>query len=143
MSGKINLVILEGNLTRDPDLKYTPSGTALCEFTIANSKKWKTNDGEWKETPGFYNCQCWGKRGETINEYFSKGKPIKIQGELVFQQWETKDGQKRSAVKIGVEKFFFVGTKDGAASRDANSNEPSFPGGNAASNEVNEEDIPF
>jgi single-strand DNA-binding protein len=139
---KINLVVLEGNLVRDVELKYTPNGTALCEFTIANSKKWKDGGGEWRERPGFYNCQCWGKRGETINEHFSKGKPIKIQGELVFQQWETKDGQKRNAVKIGVEKFWFVGTKDGAANSGGASN-PSFPEGSGAPNEVNEEEIPF
>jgi single-strand DNA-binding protein len=139
---KINLVVLEGNLVRDVELKYTSNGTALAEFTIANSKKYKDNSGEWQERPGFYNCQCWGKRGETIAEYFTKGKPIQIQGELVFQQWETKDGQKRSAVKIGVEKFFFVGTKDGAASGGGNSEGPSFPEGNVP-NDVNEENIPF
>jgi single-strand DNA-binding protein len=126
---KINLVVLGGNLTRDPELKYTPQGTALCEFTIANSKKWKTQGGEWQEKPGFYNCICWGKRGEVISQHFSKGKPIEVRGELEFQQWETKDGNKRNAVKINVQEFFFVGAREANA-----------PDGSA---DVNEEEIPF
>ncbi len=140
---KINLVVLGGNLTRDPELKYTPAGTALCEFTIANSKKYKKNE-EWVEKPGFYNCICWGRRGEIINEHFSKGKPIEVQGELDFQQWETEEGQKRSAVKINVSNFFFVGARDGNASAGSSSGgaqEPSFPGDNRE--DVNEEEIPF
>lgn len=108
----INVVVLGGNLVRDPELRYTPSGTAICDFTIANSKKWKDGEsGEWKEKAGFYNCLCWGKRGEVINEHFKKGKPILVKGELDFQTWETQDDQKRSAVKINVQDFDFVGFK--------------------------------
>lgn len=106
----INVVVLGGNLVRDPELRYTPSGTAICEFTIANSKKYKQND-EWIDKAGFYNCICWGKRGEIINEHFEKGKPILVKGELDFQQWETKEGDKRSTVKINVQDFDFVGFK--------------------------------
>ena len=131
---KINLVVLGGNMTRDPDLKYTPAGTAICEFTIANSKTWKDgNSGERKERAGFYNCIAWGKRGEVIAEHFKKGKPIEIQGELEFQQWEDKDGGKRNAVKINVQQFFFVGSKEGATSVDS-SNKPT---------DINDEEIPF
>ncbi len=134
---KINLIVLGGNLTRDPELKYTATGTAICEFTIANSKKWKDANGDWKEKPGFYNCICWGRRGETINEHFSKGKSIQVQGELEFQQWEDKDGNKRNAVKINVSTFWFVGSKDGANSS-SGSNASSLP-----SNDIDEEEIPF
>lgn len=130
---KINVVVLAGNLTRDPELKYTPNGTGLCEFTIANSEKWKDGSGEWKEKAGFYNCICWGKRAETIAEHFAKGKPIEIRGKLEFQQWETKDGGKRNAVKINVQEFFFVGAKDAATSVDSSS-KPS---------DINDEEIPF
>ncbi len=111
-SMNINVGVLGGNLVRDPELKYTPSGTAICEFTIANSKTWKDGQtGEKKEKAGFYNCICWGRRGEIINEHFEKGKPILIKYDLDFQQWETPEGQKRSAVKFNVQDFDFVGYK--------------------------------
>jgi single-strand DNA-binding protein len=140
---RINLVVLGGNLVRDPELRYTPAGTAICEFTIANSEKWKDKSGEMKEETGYFNCMCWGRRGEIINEYFAKGKAIQVQGKLKFQQWETKDGDKRNVIKINVLDFDFIGGKsEGAASNNASSNEPSFPGGNLPA-DVNEEEIPF
>lgn len=108
----INVGVLGGNLVRDPELRYTPSGTAICDFTIANSKTWKDGQsGEQKEKTGFYNCICWGKRGEIINGHFEKGKPILIQYTLDFQTWETKDGEKRSTIKFNVTDFDFVGFK--------------------------------
>ena len=129
----MNLVVLGGNLVRDPELKYTPSGTAICEFTIANTKKFKQND-EWKEKTGFYNCLCWGKRGEVIAEYFAKGKPILVRGELEFQTWETQEGAKRSTVKVQVNDFEFVGGKqDSAAPLDHTEKKP----------DINDDEIPF
>ncbi len=130
----MNVVVLGGNLVRDPELRYTPSGTAICEFTIANSKKYKQNE-EWIEKPGFYNCIAWGKRGETINEYFEKGKPILVKGELEFQQWETKEGQKACTIKINVQDFDFIGFKaDSTNSVDAQEKKPT---------DINDEEIPF
>lgn len=139
---KTNKVFLAGNLVRDPELRYTPAGTAICEITIANSEKYKKDD-EWVETTGFYNCICWAKRGEVIAEYFEKGKPIFIEGKLTFQQWENKEGQKVSAVKITILDFEFVGGKleGGKGTGQATSAQnPSFP---ADKNDVNEEEIPF
>jgi single-strand DNA-binding protein len=142
LSGKINLTVLEGHLTRDPELRYTPSGAAICEFTIANSETWKdASTGEKKEKPTFVNCICWGKQGENISEYFSKGKPIQVIGRLELQQWETKEGEKRSMLKIKVRDFFFVYSKDGGASSGGADN-PSFPGG-AGPTAADEEEIPF
>lgn len=139
---KINLVVLGGNLTRDPELRYTPSGTAICEFTIANNKVW-TTDGEKKEKVNFVNCICWGKRGETISKYFQKGKQIQIQGELDFQSWEDKEGQKKNCIKVNVQNFEFVGGKGdggGETGKATSSETPSFP---QDRNDVNEEEIPF
>jgi single-strand DNA-binding protein len=142
---KINLALLGGNLVRDPELRYTPSGTAICEFTIANNETWVT-DGEKKEKVNFVNCTMWGKRGEVINEYFSKGKDILVQGKLDFQQWETKEGEKRNQLKIKVEQFFFQGSKDGSNNagsgegKATNAQEPVFPAPKA---DVPEEEIPF
>jgi single-strand DNA-binding protein len=136
----INVVVLGGNLTRDPELRYTPSGTAICEFTIANSKKYKQND-EWQEKTGFYNCICWGKRGEIVNEYFEKGRPILVKGELEFQQWETKDGDKRSTVKINVQDFDFVGGKQDAET--SNTTAPPKTDNSQQKLELPDSEIPF
>lgn len=136
---KINIVVLGGNLVRDPELRYTPSGTAICEFTIANSRKYKQND-EWQEKTGFYNCICWGKRGETIKEYFEKGKPILVRGELEFQQWETKEGDKRSTVKINVQDFDFVGFKADSAAGPVTTPTPQDQ---QQKLDINDEEIPF
>ncbi len=133
----INVVVLGGNLVRDPELRYTPSGTAICDFTIANSKKYKQND-EWIEKPGFYNCICWGKRGEIINEHFEKGKPILVKGELDFQQWESAEGDKRSAVKINVQDFDFVGFKNDSAAGASTGSNQSQP-----KPDIHDEEIPF
>jgi single-strand DNA-binding protein len=135
---RINLAILAGNLVRDPELKYLPDGTACCEFTIAHNEVWTTN-GEKKEHVNFINCTAFGKRGETINEWFQKGKLIQVQGSMKFSSWESKEGEKRSALKINVMDFDFIGAK-GESSNNAGASEPSFPQPNV---DVNEEEIPF
>ena len=141
---RINLVVLAGNMVRDPELRYTPSGTAVCDFTIANNETWMT-DGEKKEKVNFVNCICWGKRGEVIAEWFQKGKPIQVEGKLDFSSWETKEGEKRSQLKINVKDFDFIGGKPeggggGGAVREGGADNPSFPEPRVA---VNEEEIPF
>ena len=142
--GRINLVVLAGNMVRDPELRYTPSGMAICEFTIANNKTWMS-DNEKKEKVNFVNCICWGKRGEVVSKYFSKGKPIQVEGELDFQSWENEKGEKKSALKINVKDFDFIGGKaegdgGGAGNNASNAQEPSFP---EPKIDVNEEEIPF
>ncbi len=132
----LNKVFLIGNLTRDPELRYTPSGTAIASFGIAINRNWSGPDGEKKEEVCYVDISMFGRRAEVINEYFSKGNPILIEGRLQFQQWETKDGQKRNALRVVAEDFQFLG---GKTKRDEG---PSFPEG-AAPNDVNEEEIPF
>jgi single-strand DNA-binding protein len=147
----MNVVCLKGNLVRDPELRYTPAGTAICNITIAKSKKWKAADGEYKEKTGFYNAFCWGARGEALSNNFHKGKEIAITGELDFDQWETEGGDKRSAIKIQINTWEFCGSRSdavetppvggqGKSGFDA-SNKP----GSAALNQpdINEEEIPF
>jgi single-strand DNA-binding protein len=139
---KFNKVFLMGNLTRDPELKYTPSGTAVVGFGIAINRTWKGADGEKKEDVCYVDINMFGRRAEVIEQYFKKGHPIFIDGRLQFQQWETQDGQKRNALKVVAESFEFIGGKgdSGAPAASAGSQEPSFPG---AHNEVPEEEIPF
>ncbi len=133
---KLNKVFLIGNLTRDPELRYTPSGTAIASFGIAINRTWSGPDGEKKEEVCYVDINMFGRRAEVINEYFSKGNPIFIEGRLQFQQWEAKDGQKRSTLRVVAEDFQFIG---GKARKDE---EPRFPEG-VTPNDVNEEEVPF
>ena len=133
---KLNKVFLMGNLTRDPELRYTPSGTAIASFGIAINRTWSGPDGEKKEEVCYVDINMFGRRAEVINEYFSKGNPIFIEGRLQFQQWETKDGQKRSTLRVVAEDFQFIG---GKTKKDEG---PSFPE-SAGPTDVSEEEIPF
>jgi single-strand DNA-binding protein len=109
-----NQVILLGNLTRDPQLKYLPSQTAVAEFGIACNRKFKTATGEEREEVAFVDCAAFGKTGELIHQYLTKGKPIFIQGRLKYDSWEDKQGGgKRSRLTVVVEVFQFVGGRDG------------------------------
>jgi len=105
----LNKVFLMGNLTRDPELRYTPSGTAVCEFGLAINRRWTTPDGEKREETCFVDCQMWGRRGEVIAEYLSKGKPLFVEGRLQLDQWEGKDGQRRSKMRVVADNFEFLG----------------------------------
>jgi single-strand DNA-binding protein len=112
-----NRVILLGNLTRDPQLKYLPSQTAVAEFGLAMNRKFRTQQGEDREEVTFVDCAAFAKTGELINQYFTKGKPIFIEGRLKYDSWEDKQGGgKRSKLTVVVENFQFVGGRDGAGS---------------------------
>jgi len=109
-----NKVILMGNLTRDPQLKYLPNQTAVVEFGLACNRKWKGPNGEDREDVTFVDCASFGKQAEVINQYFTKGKPIFIEGRLKFDSWEDKQGGgKRSKLSVVIENFQFVGSRDG------------------------------
>jgi len=109
-----NKVLLMGNLTRDPQLKYLPNQTAVAEFGIAMNRKFKAASGEDREEVTFVDITAFGKTGEVINQYFTKGKPIFIEGRLKYDQWEDKNGGgKRSKLNVIVENFQFVGGRDG------------------------------
>jgi single-strand DNA-binding protein len=103
-----NKVLLMGNLTRDPQLKYLPSQTAVVEFGIACNRKFRTANGEDKEEVTYVDITSFGKQAEVINQYFQKGKPIFIEGRLKFDSWEDKQGGgKRSKLTVVVENFQF------------------------------------
>lgn len=109
-----NKVILMGNLTRDPQLKYLPSQMAVAEFGLAMNRKFRTQAGEDREEVTFVDCSAFGKTGELINQYFTKGKPIFIEGRIKYDSWEDKQGGgKRSKITVVVENFQFVGGRDG------------------------------
>ena len=109
-----NKVILMGNLTRDPQLKYLPSQMAVVEFGLAMNRKFRTQAGEDREEVTFVDCSAFGKTGELINQYFTKGKPIFVEGRIKYDSWEDKQGGgKRSKITVVVENFQFVGGRDG------------------------------
>src|SRR5438874_2526989 len=109
-----NKVILAGNLTRDPQLRYLPSQTAVVDFGLAVNHKWRTAQGEDREEVLFIDCTCFGKQAETINKYCQKGKSLLVEGRLKYETWDDKEsGAKRSKHKVVVDGFQFLGGRDG------------------------------
>lgn len=104
-----NKVILLGNLTRDPQLSYLPSQTAVVEIGLAVNRKFKKQDGSQGEEVCFVDCQMFGKRAEVINKYCKKGNPLFVEGRLKFDSWQGQDGTKRSKLRVMVENFEFMG----------------------------------
>ena len=145
-----NKVILMGNLTRDPELKYLPSGTAVATVGLAMSRSYTDRQsGERKEEVCFVDLESFGRTAETMNEYLQKGKPVHIEGRLRYRTWETDDGQRRGKHDVFVERFTFVDSRqdgDGSGAYDQAS-----PGAVPASPELSgeqgpsttDDDIPF
>ena len=128
-----NKVMLMGNLTRDPEVRYTPKGSAICAVSIAVNRQWKTEAGEKKEEVTFVECEAWGKMAETIGQYLAKGSPIFIEGRLKLDQWDDKEsGQKRQKLKVVVESFQFIGAPKGGAAGDNRGEESQVPQGQRA-----------
>ena len=109
-----NRVILMGNLTRDPQLKYLPSNTPVVEFGLATNRKWKDSNGQDREDVCFVECAAFGKQAEVINQYCQKGRPLLVEGRLKYDQWEDKQGGgKRSKLSVVVENFQLLGDRAG------------------------------
>lgn len=108
-----NKVILAGRLTRDPQLSYLPSNTPVCEFGLAINRKWRGQDGEMRDETCFVDLRCYGRQAETLNQYVSKGRPLLVEGRLKLDQWEGKDGGKRSKLYVVVDTFQFLDAPSG------------------------------
>ncbi len=104
-----NRIVLMGNLTRDPQLSFTPANTALCKFGLATNRKWKDRDGNMKEDVCFVDCTVFGRSAETFNQYMSKGRSVLVEGRLQLDQWTSPEGEKRSKHEVIVENFTFLG----------------------------------
>jgi single-strand DNA-binding protein len=148
-----NKVILAGNLTRDPELRYTPKGSAIAKFGLAINRTWKTETGESREEVTFIDIDAFGKQAETIGQYLKKGRPVLVEGRLRLDQWEDKQtGQKRSRLGVVLEGFQFLG---GPASEGGESPRRTPPAANTATNATptpptdvegpppEEDDVPF
>lgn len=103
-----NKVLLLGNLTRDPQLSYTPNQTAVVDFGLATNRKWKGQDGSQHEETCFVDCTAFARQAETINKYLSKGRLVFVEGRLTFDSWTGQDGAKRTKLKVTVENFQFL-----------------------------------
>jgi single-strand DNA-binding protein len=114
MAASLNRVFLMGNLTRDPELRYVPSGTAVASFTIAVNRVYNSAAGERKEETCFIRVVVWGRRAEVCGEYLSKGSPVFVEGRLRTRNWETPDGQKRSATEVIAANIQFLRSAKGA-----------------------------
>jgi len=109
-----NKVILAGNLTRDPELRYTPKGTAIAKFGLAVNRRWKAETGETKEEVTFVDVEAWNKQAEVIAQYLKKGQPFLVEGRLRLDQWEDKNThQKQSKLKVVLEGFSFLASNRG------------------------------
>jgi len=107
----LNRVFLMGNLTRDPELRYTPSGTAVSNLRIAVNRRFRTQSGETKEETAFITIVAWGKQAETCSQFLSKGRPIFVEGRLQMRSWETPEGQKRNVLEVRASRVQFLGSK--------------------------------
>ncbi|MFQ5905837.1 MAG: single-stranded DNA-binding protein [bacterium] len=104
----LNRVLITGRLTKDPDLRYTPSGTAVCNFRLASSRRYKDRSGEWQDDSMFINVVTWRKTAENCGEYLKKGSAVLVEGRLQSRSWEAEDGQKRSVIEISALRVQFL-----------------------------------
>ncbi len=114
-ASNINVVVITGNLTQDPELRHTGGGTPVCELRVAvNSRRKDGSTGEWVDKPNYFNVTVWGAQGENCANYLAKGRPVAIEGRLDWREWEAKDGGgKRQAVQIVANSVQFLGSRDG------------------------------
>ena len=115
-ASNVNVVVITGNLTRDPELRHTGGGTAVCELRVAvNSRRKDGQTGEWVDKPNYFDVTVWGAQGENCANYLAKGRPVAIEGRLDWREWEAKDGSgKRQAVQIVANSVQFLGSRDGS-----------------------------
>ena len=114
MAGSVNVVVLVGNLTRDPELRATPGGASVCRLGLAvNERSKDATTGEWGERPNYFDIDVFGAMGENCAKYLSKGRQVAIEGRLRWRSWESQDGQKRSAVSVVANNVQFIGPREG------------------------------
>ena len=142
----INTVILGGNLTRDPEVRYTPKGQAVCEAGIANTEKWKTESGEQKERTAFIGLVIWGPKGEAFAKYHAKGQQVLVEGRITQETWDDKEtGKKRERTKVQVDQWHFVGERrnHSAASNSSTAPAKTSTAPSTEAPRTEDDDVPF
>ncbi len=151
MAGSVNKVFLMGNLTRDVELKHTPSDQSVASLGIAVNRRYKTRDGEDREETTFVDCEAWGRTAEVMSQYLSKGRPVFLEGRLKLDQWDDREsGKPRSKLKVVIENFQFVDSPGGGgrsakpATAGGGAEAGTRPGGEIPTHApVGEDEIPF
>ena len=145
----INRVVLVGNLTRDPELRHTPSGTSVCKLRVAvNTRQKNQQTGEWGDKPNYFDVTVWGNQAESCSQFLSKGRPVAIDGRLDWHEWDAQDGTKRSAVEIIAESVQFLGGRQDGDFSGGGGNQY-VPAGAASQSDADfgasaaDDDIPF
>ncbi|MFH1731536.1 MAG: single-stranded DNA-binding protein [Planctomycetota bacterium] len=142
----LNKVLLIGNLTRDPELRYIQSGTAVVDLGLAVNRRVKKSDGTWGDEAAFIDVTVWGKQAENCAEYLSKGRPVFVEGRLQFDQWEDKKtGEKRSKLKVTADNVQFLAGRPGGGGGGEGGRPASAPKPEPAAEdtELSDDDIPF
>lgn len=147
MSRSVNLVILVGNLTRDPQMRYTPNGHAVASFSVATNRSWVT-EGKEQEAVDFHNIVAWNKLAETCNAALSKGRKVFVRGRLSTRSWDDATGQKRYRTEVVADEVIFLDAPKGKEAGSSSStvevkDETSVKSDFESEEEVNAEDIPF
>jgi len=127
----VNKVLLSGRLTRDPELRYTPSGVGVTTFSLALNRRYKDQSGEWKEEVSFVNVVAWQRQAELVSEYLKKGSAVFVEGRLQSRSWETSEGTKRSVLEVRAERLQFLDRarqqEETAEGRDADTSSEGVP----------------
>jgi single-strand DNA-binding protein len=157
-ASNVNVVVITGNLTRDPELRHLGSGTAVCKLRVAvNSRRKDGQTGEWVDKPNYFDVTVWGAQGENCANYLSKGRPVAVEGRLDWREWEDQGGNKRQSVEIIANTVQFLGSRDGSGGggnggggfsppqSDVPADTSDFGGApaGAGSGSTSEDDIPF
>jgi single-strand DNA-binding protein len=112
-ASNINVVVLTGNLTRDPELRSTGNGTPVCSMRIATNTRRKDASGQWVDKPNYFDVTVWGAQGENCSRFLSRGRPVAVEGRLEWREWDTPNGEKRQAVEIIANSVQFLGGGEG------------------------------
>lgn len=120
-ASNVNVVVITGNLTRDPELRHLGSGTAVCKLRVAvNSRRKDGQTGEWVDKPNYFDVTVWGAQGENCANYLAKGRPVAVEGRLDWREWEDQGGNKRQSVEIIANTVQFLGSRDGGGGGNGN-----------------------
>jgi single-strand DNA-binding protein len=151
-ASNLNVVVITGNLTKDPELRSTPGGTSVCKLRVAvNSRRKDSSTGDWVDKPNYFDVTVWGAQGENCANYLYKGRPVAVEGRLEWREWEASDGSgKRQAVEIIANTVQFLGSREDNPNRNgiqARSDVPAdtsdFEGEKAGVGSSSDDDIPF